>query len=74
LFFQTHLEKHQQRAMSRHLRSRASNMNGTTGHATHLNYECNNSKDQCMNLPFVSYCCRCQLRMFHAHANELTDV
>ena len=38
MFFEAHVEKHHQRAMSRHLRSRAISMKGTTGHAANLNY------------------------------------
>ena len=36
MIFLTHIEKHHQRALSGHLRSRGSSINGTTGHAASL--------------------------------------
>ena len=53
IFFSTHPENYDQHVVSRHHRSRANDINRTTGRATHLTLKCNNSKDSCINFHFV---------------------
>ena len=66
MFFETHIEKHHQRAVSWPNHFRATNINGTNGHATHPNLKWNNStkKFQAWSRP-LSDCCRHQLRLLH---------
>ena len=65
--------KHHQHAVSRHLNSRSSNMDGTTRHATHRNSQCGNSKHSCRNFSLTDGC-RGQLRRLHDHANILNKT